>query len=595
VQSLSDEQSSVNFSTGCYSVVETEGEVVLTVRRSGSLNGTVTVDYQTVAHTASASDFTSASGTLTFNSGEAAKSIFVPITNDTLNEGDESFLLSLSNPGGSNALAGPAMAKVTIIDDERAQQVGHWSEVIPSEVIPIHAMLLPTGQVMYWDRHGEVEHWDPAPRIWDPVTELIVPTAVADYELFCSGHTFLEDGRLLVTGGHIEDIVGDDAATIYDPFTDSWEHLPDMNNGRWYPSNVTLPNGNVLVMGGTYALPNLLNMVPQILQITNSHWISLPAHGVYPDYADYYPYLYVAPNGNVFNAGPQQMARYLDLQTGIWTDVDMSTLPYRDYGSSVMYDEGRVMIVGGNPRDPDLDNPTVLPSASVEIINLYESTPAWNPVMPMNYGRRHHNATLLPDGKVLVTGGSSAAGFDEREGAVLAAEMWDPESETWTLMAEQTQYRGYHSVALLLPDGRVLVGGGGHPDPDGIPQYNFEIYSPPYLFDESRPEIVSAPVSVHYGETFFVASPDAAEIATINLVRLSAVTHAYNQDQRINKDLDFTVTPGGLNITAPGDDRLATPGYYMLFILDAEGIPSVAHIIQLTHVWDLYLPLTLKD
>jgi len=583
VQSLSEGQSSLNFSTSCYSVVETEGEVVLTVGRSGSLNGTVTVDYQTVAHTASASDFTPTSGTLTFNSGQATNSISVALTDDALDEGDESFLLSLSNPGGNTALAGPAMAKVTIIDDERARQEGYWSDVIPSEVIPIHAMLLPTGQVMYWDRHGAVEGWDPTPRIWDPITEIIAPAAVAGHELFCSGHTFLEDGRLLVAGGHIEDIVGDNAASIYDPFTNTWENLPNMNNGRWYPSNVTLPNGNVLVLGGTYALPNVLNTVPQILQITNTQWISLSAHGVYPDYADYYPYLFVTPNGDVFNAGPQQMARYLDVQTGIWTDVDASTVPYRDYGSSVMYDEGMVMIVGGNPRDPDPDNPTILPGASTEIINLNDATPMWTPVMAMNFGRRHHNATLLPDGKVLVTGGSSAPGFDNRDGAVLAAEMWDPESEMWTIMAEQTLYRGYHSVALLLPDGRVLVGGGGHPDPDGVPQYNFEIYSPPYLFHESRPEIVSAPASVRYGETFFVATPDAAEIATINLVRLSAVTHAYNQDQRINKGLDFTVTPGGLNITAPGDDRLATPGYYMLFILDAEGIPSVAQIMQLTH------------
>ena len=596
IQTLSSAQSILSFTTGCYTAVESDDQALLTVTRSGNANGTVTVAYSTIGNSATGdSDYAETSGTLTFNAGENSKTITIPVRDDSLDEGDESFLVLLENPSGMAEIGGPAMAKVTIIDDERAQVEGHWGIAIPSEVIPIHAHLLPTGKVMYWDRHGEDGGWDPNPRLWDPILETISESATTEYELFCSGHSFLADGRLLVTGGHIEDIVGDDEASIYDPFTDSWTRLPAMNDGRWYPSNVTLPDGNALVVAGTFtSTVGGINNLPQVWETATNSWRDLTdaQHAGFPAFADYYPFLYVAPNGMVFNAGPQQMARYLDTTgTGAWTDVASSTLAYRDYGSSVMYDEGKVLIVGGNPRDPDLDNPTVLPSDSAEVIDLGETDPEWRTVDPMNFRRRHLNATLLPDGTVLVTGGSSAAGFDNDAGAVLAAELWDPIDETWTVLASQSLYRGYHSVALLLPDGRVLVGGGGHPDPAGGAQYNFEIFSPPYLFKGSRPVINGAPTWVPYNQPFFVETADAGNISKITWIRLSSVTHAFNQNQRINH-LTFAVAPGGLYVTAPANANLAPPGHYLLFILNESGIPSMAHIIQVGPAVDTnYLPV----
>jgi hypothetical protein len=425
-----------------------------------------------------------------------------------------------------------------------------------------------------------------------------------EYDIFCSGHSFLADGRLLVTGGHIsmpppfDGGVGDDEASIYDPLANSWERLPTMNAGRWYPSNVTLADGNVLVVGGTYLRSTppvtiVLNVVPQVFDSATNTWRELTGaqHGGLPAFADYYPFLYTAPNGKVFSAGPQQVARYLDTSgTGTWTDVATSSLVYRDYGSSVMYDHGKVLIVGGNPRD---NSATVLPSASAEVIDLNNSAPAWRAVAPMHSGRRHLNTTLLPDGKVLVTGGSSAPGFDEPAGAALHAELWDPKSEQWILMAAQAHYRGYHSTAVLLPDGRVLVGGGGHPEPAIGAQYNFEIYSPPYLFNGPRPVISGAPRQAPYGRQFFVRTPDPAGITAVTWIRLPSVTHAFNQNQRINH-LAFERTAGGLKIIAPGDSNIAPPGHYMLFILNDKGVPSVAQIIQLVDTQELiawaYLP-----
>lgn len=581
VQFLDQDQSVLAFGTGCASVVETDNEVSLTITRMGDANSPVTVTYNTVPLSAAAgSDYITTNGTITFSAGEITKTISVPIVDDLQTEGDEVFQVILSNATGGGTIGGPAILKVTIVDDEAAQPGGHWSEVMPLPVIPIHAHLLPTGDMMFWDRHDHALGYDGNPWLWDPATGLTTMAMTLTYDIFCSGHSFMADGRLLVSGGHIMDAEGEHKASIYDPFTDSWESLPDMNNGRWYPSNATLANGDVLVMAGTFQTGQV-NTIPQVWEVNNNGWRDLTnaAQGNYPDAADYYPFLYQAPNGQVFVAGPQQMARYLNTSgTGQWIDVAPSTLIYRDYGSSVMYGDGQVLIMGGSA-----DRNTWTPTDSAEVINLNDATPVWRTVSPMNFPRRHHVATLLPDGTVLVSGGTSLPGFDVAAGAVVTAEMWNPVTEQWTLLAAQERYRGYHANALLLPDGRVLVGGGGHPpnSVDGRPQYNFEIYSPPYLFRGPRPVIDAAPPIVSYNHTFSLETANAASIENVTWIRLGSVTHGFNENQRINH-LAFTQVDNGLlHVTTPADPNLAPPGYYMLFILDENGVPSVAQFVQL--------------
>jgi hypothetical protein len=197
----------------------------------------------------------------------------------------------------------------------------------------------------------------------------------------------------------------------------------------------------------------------------------------------------------------------------------------------------------------------------------------------MNYPRRQINATLLPDGRVLVTGGSSCGGFDTSTTGcpVLPAEVWDPATGTWTVWSSQASYHGYHSTAVLVPDGRVLMGGG---------RYNHlaQVFSPPYLFTGARPTIASAPAQVLPGQTFFVGTPDAATVTDVTLLRLGSVSHAFNMNQRFNR-LAFSVGSGGLNVTAPASNNLAPPGHYLLFILQ-NGVPSVAQVIQLGQVSD---------
>jgi hypothetical protein len=192
----------------------------------------------------------------------------------------------------------------------------------------------------------------------------------------------------------------------------------------------------------------------------------------------------------------------------------------------------------------------------------------------MAQARKQHNATLLPDGKVLVTGGSSgtetAVGFSSKPAN--AAEMWDPATGNWTTLAGNAVYRGYHSVALLLPDGRVLTAGGNF-------EATAETYSPPYLFKGARPTISSAPTGVKYGQTFFVATPDGASITNVTWIRLSSVTHTNNMSQRLNR-LTFSPAAGGLDVRAPSSKNACPPGHYMLFLLNGSGVPSVAKTVR---------------
>jgi hypothetical protein len=287
--------------------------------------------------------------------------------------------------------------------------------------------------------------------------------------------------------------------------------------------------------------------------------------------------MFVLPDGRVLAASANRSAMAsvaLDLATQTWNVVDPAVL---DGGSSAMYAPGKI-IKSGLGRDPDL--PGVPSVATTYLLDMNQPAPAWRQTSSMAFPRTEHNLTMLPDGTVLVIGGSRNSDVGDTPAAVLEAEVWSPSTEKWTVLAPMRTPRMYHSTAVLLPDGRVLVAGGGRDFPE-VDQLSAEIYSPPYLFKGPRPAITSAPTGIRYATASSVATPDSVRIASVSLVGLGSVTHAFNENQRF-VPITFQPTSGGLTIQAPANANLAPPGYYMLFIVDTNGIPSLAAMVRLS-------------
>jgi galactose oxidase len=469
---------------------------------------------------------------------------------------------------------------------------GKWGPLVSWNIVPLHMSLLPTGKILAWGKFEAGTTMMGNPRLWDPsvgppTTAIEVP---ADTMLFCAGQTFMADGRLMVSGGHKADDRGLDVTNIFDPVTQTWvAGLPKMAKGRWYPTVTTLADGRVVTVAGRDEASSEV-LLPEIWE--NNRWVQLTGASLrFP----YYPRQFVAPNGKLFYAGERVRARWLDVDAvttsgrGKWTSGTglVHLWPYnRDYGSAVMYEPGKILYVGGggnlnwHTSDPKASAPT----ATAETINLSATGPHWSSTDDMHYPRRHLNATILPDGQVLVTGGTSAGGFNTLSGSVHAAEVWSPKTGHWTLLASNSVDRAYHSVSLLLPDATVLHGASGDAN---VPlsttpyprQSNHEIFRPPYLFKGARPTITSTSKTVNYGETFTVTTANAAQITEVRWIRLGSVTHAFDANQRANT-LTFARGSGLVRVTAPANSRLAPPGHYLLFVLNRNGVPSAGKIVK---------------
>ena len=453
--------------------------------------------------------------------------------------------------------------------------VGRWDPPQFNPIIGIHVVQLLTGKFLLWGHLGE-------PQVWDPVggfTEVVNATCTDPQicELFCAGQAFLPDGSVLVAGGHNEALgnnYGLLQASIFDGF--SWRATGSMHYARWYPTLVTMFDGRVIALSGDQA-PGVNATVPE--RYGAGVWTPLTSAA---RALQLYPRAFVEPkSGRIFVAGQDNPSLYLNpLGTGSWTSGPSRVVAGRDYGSAVMLDNKVVYFGGGG----GINCPGNLPQRTAEMIDLAAAAPAWKAIAPMMIGRRQLNATILADGTVLITGGTSQCGFTNEAGAVFAAEQWDPSRGTdgqgaWTTMANASVVRVYHSTAALLSDGRVLStgsGGGGATD-----QNSYEIYSPPYLFQGPRPSYGLQSNVVRYGSTFTVSTPDAASIQKVHLIRFAATTHAFDQGQRL-RSLSFQVASDGqsLTATAPVDGKVAPPGPYMLFIVNTAGVPSVGQSVR---------------
>ncbi|MDX6707936.1 MAG: hypothetical protein QOI48_3782 [Solirubrobacteraceae bacterium] len=490
---------------------------------------------------------------------------------------------------------------------------GLWSEVFELRNTAVHAHVLPDGRVLMWGRRDRpaqtINTHECTPYVWDPnkcgtadeyktTPQPTLANGKTTVNLFCAGHTFLPDGRLLVVGGHLFDGEGLQQATIYDVKKNTWTAQPLMNDGRWYPTATSLPDGDVLVLSGSVSSGDAINEVPQVWR--DGTWLDLHGPG-WPTLAhiqafDLYPRIHVLSTGMLCMTGSLEGTWMLDISKdhGTWTRIAGKGRinGRRDYCPSVMYDRDKIIYIGGGNAPASEGH---VPTANAEIIDLGKDDPDWVATDPMSFPRRHHNATILPDGTVLVTGGTRGGGgpgdgFNDltRGATVHIPELWDPKTGKWTQLAAEQVDRCYHATAVLLPDATVLSAGSGEYAPWlGSGEENFtednhrngQIFSPPYLFKGERPVISEAPDLVTYGGTYTVKTEQAHDIDKVSLVRLSSVTHAFNMNQLINFPA-FVPAGGELLVTAPDSRNATPPGHYMLFILTKAGVPSVAKILR---------------
>jgi Domain of unknown function (DUF1929)/Bacterial Ig-like domain len=460
-------------------------------------------------------------------------------------------------------------------------QVGQWGPVVDWPVVGVHVALLENGKVLAYDSIGDnaTETYPIQDRtratVWDPATGAQTRVDVTTgYNIFCSGLAHLMDGTLFVAGGNKDQQLDGIVQThLFNSNTNTWSLGPNMASPRWYPSVTPLADGETLITSGRSVGGSLVDM-PEVrkidggLRALNTASLGLPL----------YPWLDTAPDGRAFYSGPDQTMRSLNTAGGgSWQSYGQRDSLYRDYGSHALYDLGKILVAGGGPS-----------STNASVINLNGGTPQVTATAPMAYGRRQHNLTVLADGTVLATGGnSSGAPLVDLNNGVYPAELWNPATGTWRTLAAMRVTRQYHSTALLLPDARVLSAGGGicgTCDQVGYLAKNAEVFSPPYLFNQSgglasRPQISSAPNRLNYAAPFAISTPNANSITKVALVRLGAVTHSVNMEQRY-VPLSFTAGTGTLNATAPANANIAPPGVYMLFVIDANGVPSVAKMVR---------------
>jgi hypothetical protein len=401
-------------------------------------------------------------------------------------------------------------------------------------------------------------------------------------DLFCCGHAFLSNGQLLLAGGTLQydPFFGLKDALLLDPVSAGWTRVTSMAGGRWYPTLTTLGDGRVLAVSGLDTA-GAYNQLPEIYS-PGIGWAPLArTTKIWPMYA----HLFLLQDGRIFYAGGQLGSTkgltpcIWDMGTNTTTPVGgLTNLTLRNQSASVLLPPAqaqRVMIIGGGPSSG-----TSRATNACNIVDLKTPAPAYQPAAPLRHARMHHNAVLLPDRTVFVCGGSNVQ--EDTAAAVLRAEVYTPDTNTWTEVAAAQVPRVYHAVALLLPDGRVVSAGSNRLREED--EQRMEIYRPAYLSAATRPVISGAPQQLTYGQQFQISTAQAGNIRWISLIRPRATTHSFDMEQRL-VDVPFTVSGTTLRATLPANPNLAPPGWYMLFISDRNNIPSVA-------AWVRVLPVT---
>ena len=455
-----------------------------------------------------------------------------------------------------------------------AAQRGMWSDVNPWPLIPLHTVLMPDGRVMSYGTDGNgtqtaIGIYD----IWDPEAglnagHLTLPNGTLT-DIFCSSQLVLPGGaQVFIAGGDNwtgtgTTNTGNNNSNLFTLSSNTLARGNNMNRPRWYSSSTTLLNGDTYIQGGSGGTDR-----PEVRQADGTFRLLSGANTSAYDFM--YPRNFIAPDGRVFGYDSAGRMYYINpTGTGAVTTMGQFNGAYTGSDSSAaMFRPGRILQFGGA-------------SNGAAVIDIRSATPTVTATQSMGSQRRLSTATVLPNGRVLATGGSSV--WNELTNVALSADIWNPDTGTWNIGANGALARLYHSTALLLPDATVMVMGGGAPGP--LNNRNFELYYPPYLFTAAgtlapRPAITAAPTVLNIGATFNLDVDSGAAVSRVVLVKTGSVTHGWNMEQRF-VELSFALSGNRVAVQAPASAADAPPGFYMVFTLNAAGVPSVGKIVRM--------------
>ncbi len=444
------------------------------------------------------------------------------------------------------------MACTAPVPQPAASRAGRWVPIPNVPLAPWSAALLPTGKVLLFQSGSGMV-------LFDPRTRGFGPRISARTNLFCAGLALLGDGRLVAAGGHegtttAGKFLGAATAEVFDPWSERWSQLPDMRGGpRWYPTAVTLPDGRVLVASGTDR--GRINDAVEILDPMSGEW-EIVGHLRIPMYS--WP---IVDRSGVTFFGPDRVVWRFEIAEGSYRALGRSELSPAS-GVGVLFDApaARALAVG---RGPD--------GTAAEV---FEPATGWKRIASTRHPRVHANAALLPDGSVIVVGGHPPTGAEEDEATVkpglpLPAETFDERTGEWQELERAYFGHGYHSVAVLLPDGSVLVGG---------PKRELEIYLPWYMA-VARPAILDAAAEAVPGTSLRIRVKADPAVRRAVAIRISSVTHSLDTDRRAVPLED--VRPGDVVTARIPAGPHVIPGYYLLFVVDARGVPSEGRMLRI--------------
>ncbi len=472
-------------------------------------------------------------------------------------------------------------------------QNGAWSSIVNMPIIAGAAAHMPDGRILTWSAKDKLVFGGDNGRTWtcifDPSNNSVSDALVENtsHDMFCPSATLLPDSRVMVNGGSSAG-----KTSIYDPMTGGWSAADELNIPRGYHGGMIHSSGAVFVAGGSWS--GAVGNKHSEVWTEKTGWFELPGvlsevitDGVSSNQPakqdDYFAWLWNAPNGQIFHAGPSNKMHWID-PTGVGSWTQAGTRGNSDYstvGMSVMYDEGKILTLGGSTTFEG----NTIGSNKCYTIDINSNNAVAAQTGNMANGRAYGNAVVLPNGEVMAIGGQDVADIWNDDYAILATELWNPNTGQWRNIATMSVPRSYHSTALLLTDGRVLVAGGGlcssncpdanHPDA--------QIYSPPYLFNNNgglaaRPTITSAP-TVSDWNTNMVVNTNAT-IANFVLQRMTAVTHSTSNGQR-RIPVNFSNNGGNQYAIQIPNRNILPPGNYMLFAFNNNGVPSVAKVINI--------------